>query len=290
MNLMAEILIQVIIAFLAGSLLLGLHRKVMVRVQKRPGPPIVQQLIHSLKFFFKETAIPKTTSKVFYVGIVFILALIWVVGVIAGPVAHDSLLILFGVYAVYKIVEHNAGSSSGSPYGKLSCVRAVLSAATELPLFAAIIFVYLMTGSMNIGEIITYQSVHGPLVFSIPLAALMFFMLIITKSPYSPFGITKDKVLISGFETEHFGFLRGFMLFSESIAWYVLLWVFLTIFFGPLDAVGYLIGMVVISFVTGFINATTPLLSPNHSVMTQITIGAICFFGTIVMIFSGMVV
>ena len=31
MNLMAEILIQVIIAFLAGSLLLGLHRKVMAR-------------------------------------------------------------------------------------------------------------------------------------------------------------------------------------------------------------------------------------------------------------------
>ena len=118
---------------------------------------------------------------------------------------------------------------------------------------------------------------------------IMFFMLIITKSPYSPFAITKDKVLISGFETEHFGFLRGFMLFSESIAWYVLLWVFLTIFFGPLNAVGYLIGMIAITFITGFINATTPLLSPNHSVMTQITIGAICFFGTILMIFTGVV-
>ena len=261
----------------------------MARVQKRPGPPIVQHLIHSLKFFFKETAIPKTVSKVFYIGIVFILALVWIVGVIVGPVAHDSLLILFGVYAVYKIVEHNSGSSSGSPYGKLSCVRAVLSAATELPLFAAIVFVYLVTGTMNIGQIITYQSVHGPLVFSIPLAALMFFMLIITKSPYSPFAITKDKALISGFETEHFGFLRGFMLFSESIAWYVMLWVFLTIFFGPLNAVGYLIGMIAITFVTGFINATTPILSPNHSVMTQITIGAICFFGTILMIFTGVV-
>jgi energy-converting hydrogenase A subunit J len=156
-------------------------------------------------------------------------------------------------------------------------------------LFAAIVFVYLVTGTMNIGEIIAYQSVHGPLVFSIPLAALMFFMLIITKSPYSPFAITKDKVLISGFETEHFGFLRGFMLFSEAIAWYVLLWVFLTIFFGPLTAVGYAVGMIVISFVTGFINATTPLLSPNHSVMTQITIGAICFAGTVLMIFTGVV-
>ncbi len=79
----------------------------------------------------------------FYIGIVVILAIIWVVGVIVGPVTHNSLLILFGVYAVYKIVEHNSGSSSGSPYGKLSCVRAVLSAATELPLFAAIVLVYL---------------------------------------------------------------------------------------------------------------------------------------------------
>lgn len=289
MNLMAEILIQVIIAFVAGSLLLGLHRKIMARVQKRPGPPIVQHLLHSLKFFFKETAFPKTVSKIFYIGIVFILALIWIVGVIVGPVAHNSLLILFGVYAVYKIVEHNSGSSSGSPYGKLSCVRAVLSAATELPLFAAIVFVYLVTGSMNIGEIIAYQSAHGPLVFTVPLAALMFFMLIITKSPYSPFAITKDKALVSGFETEHFGFLRGFMLFSESIAWYVLLWVFLTIFFGTLNAVGYLVGMILITFITAFINATTPILSPNHSVMTQITIGAICFFGTIIMMFGGVI-
>ena len=270
-------------------MLLGLHRKIISRFQKRPGPPIVQHLLHSLKFFFKETAFPKTVSKIFYVGIVFILALVWIVGVIAGPVAHDSLLIIFGVYAVYKIVEHNSGSSSGSPYGILSCVRAVLSAATELPLFAAIVFVYLVTGSMNIGEIISYQSVHCPLFFTIPLAALMFFMLIITKSPYSPFAITKDKALVSGFETEHFGFLRGFMLFSESIAWYVMLWVFLTIFFGPLNAVGYVIGMIVITFITGFINATTPIFSPNHSVMTQITIGAICFFGTIIMLFSGVV-
>ena len=257
---MAEILIQVVIAFLAGSLLLGLHRKIMARVQRRPGPPIIQYLLHSLKFFFKETSIPKTVSKPFYIGIVFILALIWIVGVIVGPVAHNSLLILFGVYAVYKIVEHNSGSSSGSPYGKLSCVRAVLSA-------------------------VAYQSVHGPLIYTIPFAALMFFMLIITKSPYSPFAITKDKALISGFETEHFGLLRGFMHFSESIAWYVMLWVFLTIFFGPLNAVGYLIGMIVITFITGFINATTPILSPNHSVMTQITIGAFCFFATILMIF-----
>ncbi|MCC9261927.1 MAG: NADH-quinone oxidoreductase subunit H [Methanobrevibacter woesei] len=284
MNLMADILINVIIAFLAGSLLLGLHRKVMARVQLRPGPPIIQHLLHSLKFFFKESTFPKNASMPFYVSIVVILAVVWVIGVIAGPVTHDSLLILFGVYAVYKIVEHNAGSSSGSPYGKLSCVRAVLSAATELPLFAAIALVYLVTGTMNIGEIITYQGANGPLVLTIPLAALMFFVLILSKSPYSPFGITKDKTLISGFETEHYGFLRGFIMFSESISWYIMVWLFLTIFFGPLSIIELIIGMILMSVVTGFINAVTPMLNPNHSIMTQITIAVVCIVGTIIMV------
>ena len=64
----------------------------MARVQKRPGPPIIQHLLHSLKFFFKETAFPKTVSMPFYIGIVFILAAIWVVGVIVGPIGFFLLV------------------------------------------------------------------------------------------------------------------------------------------------------------------------------------------------------
>lgn len=284
MNLMANILINVIIAFLGGSLLLGFHRKVMARIQLRPGPPIIQYLLHSLKFFFKETAFPKTASMPFYISIVVILAGIWITGVIVGPVTYGSLLILFGIYAVHKIVEHNAGSSSGSPYGKMSCVRAVFSAAGELPLFAVVAIVFLQTGTMDIGQIVAYQSIHGPLVLSLPLAAVMFFILILTKSPYSPFAITKGKDIISGFETEHYGFLRGFIMFSESIAWYILLWVFLTVFFGPISVIAYLVGMIVITAITAFINATTPMLNPNHSVMAQITVAIVCISGSILMI------
>ena len=77
----------------------------------------------------------------------------------------------------------------------------------------------------------------------------------------------------------------GFIMFSESVSWYVMLWVFLTIFFGPLSPVYYALGMIIITFITGFINAVTPMLNPNHSVMTQITIGAVCFVGTLLMIF-----
>ena len=284
MNLMANIIINVVMAFLLGSLLLGLHRKVMARIQLRPGPPIIQHFLHSLKFFFKESSFPKTAAMPFYIAISCIYGAIWVTAVIVGPITQESLLLIFAIYAIYKIVEHNAGSSSGSPYGKMSCVRAVFSAAAEIPLFAVLAIVFLQTGTMNIGDIIAYQSVHGPLIYSIPLAALMFFILIVSKSPYSPFSITKGKDIVSGFETEHFGVLRGYMMFSESISWYVLLWVFLTVFFGPLSLLWYLMGMVVITALTAIINATTPILNPNHSVMSQISIAIIGIGGSILLL------
>lgn len=280
MNLMLEIIVNVVIAFLMGSLLIGLHRKIMARIQQRPGPPIVQHILHSLKFFFKETTYPKTAAMPFYISITVILCAIWVTGIIIGPVSQGSLFVLFAIYAIHKIVEHNSGSSSGSPYGKLSCVRAVFSAASELPLFAILAFVYLVTGSMIISDIVQYQSVNGPIIFSLPLVALVFFVLLVAKSPYSPYSITKGKDIISGFETEHFGLLRGFIMLSESIAWYVLLWIFLIVFFGPLSLLWTAIGMIVITGIIAVINALTPILNPNHSVMNQITIAITGFVGT----------
>lgn len=284
MNLMLNIIINVIVAFLLGSLLLGLHRKVMARVQLRPGPPIIQYLLHSVKFFFKETGFPKSASVPFYIAIVVIYCGVWITGIIEGPVMKGSLLIIFGIYAIQKITEHNAGSSSGSPYGKLSCVRAVFSASAELPLFASLALIFLKTGTMNIQALTTYQCVNGPLAIQMPFAAFMFFTLIISKSPYNPFSITHAKELISGYETEHYGFLRGFLMFTDSISWYMLLWVFLTVFFGPISLLWTIIAMIIITIITGFISALTPMLNPNHSVMMQITIAVVCIVATIITI------
>ncbi|NYT18150.1 MAG: NADH-ubiquinone oxidoreductase [Methanobacteriales archaeon] len=284
MNLMLNILLNVTIAFLLGSLLFGLQRKVMARIQMRPGPPIIQHLLHTLKFYIKESTFPKTAAMPFYIAIASILCVIWVSAVIVGPVAQGSLLLIFAIYALHKIVEHNAGSSSGSPYGKLSCVRAVFSAAAEVPLFAVLIIIYLKTGTMVLSDITAYQAQNGALLFTIPLAALMFFVLILSKAPYSPFAITKGKDIISGYETEHFGLLRGYLMISESIAWYMLLWIFLTVFLGPLSLLGYLVGMVIISVIVAFINATTPMLNPNHSIMVQVTLAFIGIVGSIILL------
>lgn len=73
-------------------------------------------------------------------------------------------------------------------------------------------------------------------------------------------------------------------MFSESVSWYVMLWVFLTIFWTFISSL-LCLGMIIITFITGFINAVTPMLNPNHSVMTQITIGAVLFCWNTLMIF-----
>ncbi len=256
----------------------------MARIQMRPGPPIIQHLLHTLKFFIKESTFPKTAAMPFYIAITAMLSVIWVAAIIVGPVTQGSLLLIFAIYAIHKIVEHNAGSSSGSPYGKLSCVRAVFSAAAEVPLFAVLIIIYFKAGTMNIAQIISYQAANGPLIYSIPLAAAMFFVLILSKAPYSPFAITKGKDIISGYETEHFGLLRGYLMMSESTAWYMLLWVFLTVFIGGLSPLWYLVGMLALSTIVGFINATTPILNPNHSIMTQVSFALIGIVGSLVLL------
>jgi len=269
MNLMADILLNVFIAFLVGSILLGLYRKVVARIQMRPGPPIIQHFLHLLKFYIKESSFPKTAAMPFYIGIVCILMVIWVSAVIVGPVTQGSLLILIGIYAIHKIVEHNAGSSSGSPYGKLSCVRAVYSAAAEIPLFAVLIMIYAETETMIISDIIMYQAINGPLFYTMPVAALMHFVLLTSNAPSTPFSITKGKDIVSGYETEHFGSLRGYIMISESIRWYMLLWIFITVFIGPANPVLYILGMVGTTAGVAFISATTPLLNPNHSIFLQ---------------------
>jgi energy-converting hydrogenase A subunit J len=113
----------------------------------------------------------------------------------------------------------------------------------------------------------------------------MFFVLLLSKAPYSPFAITKGKDIISGYETEHFGLLRGYLMMSESIAWYMLLWVFLTVFIGGLSPLWYLVGMVALSTIVAFINATTPILNPNHSIMMQVSFAIIGIVGSLVLLF-----
>ena len=257
-----------------GLLLLGIHRKVIARIQRRPGPPVWQEILHMFKFSFKSTWIPATASDTLFVGIVLVAIGIWSAALFI-VLAGGSILIIFGIYMLHKIVEHGFGLSSGSPYGKFGGVRSVISAASEIPLFVSIAVIAFFTGSLELSEIITYQAIHGPLLFIVPLSAFAMYLVILSKMPSGPFSIVESKEIVSGYKTEHFGVWRAGLEVSNGLKTYVLLFMFLAVFIGWLPFWVLIIGMILLVVSLSFACALCPMLSPFDSVTIQIIITGI---------------
>ncbi|MDT8358090.1 MAG: NADH-quinone oxidoreductase subunit H [Methanomicrobiaceae archaeon] len=257
-----------IFAVLYGLLLLGIHRKLIARIQRRPGPPIWQEILHMLKFSFKSTWVPRTASATLFVSVVMVAIGIWVAAfflVLAG----ESILLLFGIYMLHKIVEHGFGLSSGSPYGKFGGVRSVISAASEIPLFVTIVAVFYFTRSLMISDLVAFQAAEGPLLLLVPPAAIAMYLVILSKMPFGPFSIVESKELVSGYKTEHFGVWRAGLEVCNGLKTYVLLYAFVLIFIGQLPFVWMLALMLGILVSLSFVCALCPMLSPFDSVTVQ---------------------
>jgi energy-converting hydrogenase A subunit J len=257
-----------VFAIFFGLLLLGIHRKVIARIQQRPGPPVWQEILHMLKFSFKSTWIPVTASDTMFVAVVLIAIGIWTAAFFV-VLAGGSLLILFGIYMLHKVVEHGFGLSSGSPYGKFGGVRSVISAASEIPLFVSVAGIALFTKSLDIADIIDYQAVNGPLLWVVPLSAVAMYLVILSKMPFGPFSIVESKELVSGYKTEHFGVWRAGLEVCNGLKTYVLLMAFVIIFIGALPIWWLLLAMVVLIITYSFVCALTPMLAPFDSVTVQ---------------------
>ncbi|MDN7023335.1 NADH-ubiquinone oxidoreductase [Methanoculleus sp. FWC-SCC1] len=267
-----------IFALFIGLLFHGIHRKVIARVQGRPGPPIWQEILHTLKFSFKETWIPKTASQTLFVAVVLVAIGIWSAALFI-LLSGGSILLLFGIYLLHKIVEHGLGLSSGSPYGKFGAIRSVISAASELPLFATVGLIYFFTHSLMLSDIIAYQQVHGPLLIAAFPAAIAMYLVILSKLHYSPFAIIEAKEIVSGNMTEHFGIWRAGLEVGYAIKTYVLLYAFVLIFIGQLPLLAALLLMLLILVSLSFICAVSPMLSPYDTVTVQsLVTGAIAVY------------
>jgi energy-converting hydrogenase A subunit J len=259
---------QLILATFTGLLLLGIHRKVIARIQRRPGPPVWQEILHMLKFSFKSTWIPATASTVLFGGVVLVAIGIWTAAFFV-LLTGGSLLVIFGIYMLHKIVEHGFGLSSGSPYGKFGVVRSVISAASEIPLFVSVAAIAIFTRSFDISDIVAYQTVHGPLMFIAFPAAVAMYIVILSKMPFGPFSIVESKELVSGYKTEHFGVWRAGLEVCNGLKTTVLLATFLMVFVGQLPILWLAAGMLVLVVSLSFACALTPMLSPFDSVTVQ---------------------
>jgi NADH-quinone oxidoreductase subunit H len=256
---------QALVAFIVINLsLVGVayviyfERKVAAAMQGRIGPNragpvgLLQSFADLLKMLKKEDTTPKDSDKVvfFIAPIVGVFTMLGALAVIPfGPPANlpggieifglklnwfisqinvGALLILalssLGVYGIIM-----AGWGSNSKYALLGGLRASAQVISyEITLGISLIGVFLLTGSLNLSEIVLAQyprvaGTLGPvgtpgiwLILLQPIGFIIFFISAIAEMSRIPFDLTEAEAeLVSGYHTEYSGMRFGLFQLTE---------------------------------------------------------------------------
>lgn len=213
-----EILIVLLPVLLAVAFMTIIERKVLAATQRRVGPNkvgyygVLQPFADALKLIVKETVIPAhSTKSLFYlapiISLIFSLLGWGVIPFGAGLAISDfSLGILYslaisslGVYGVLF-----AGWSANSKYAFLGSLRSTSQMISyELVLSATILCVILLTGTLNITQIVEYQQSVWFIVPLLPVF-IIFFISALAETNRTPFDLPEaESELVAGFFTEH---------------------------------------------------------------------------------------
>lgn len=230
-----------------GLLLSGIDRKVLSRIQRRVGPPIVQPFYDFFKLMGKETIIPHHANRTVYlwapvVGMVSLavtMLFIPICGFSAFSGTADLLVVLYllTIPAVCLIV---GGSASGSPFAGVGISREMVAMMSyELPLVLVLLSVARQVGSLSLQDIAAYQAANGCLLFhwSMIPAALALLLVIPAEAGCHPFDVAEAETEIcEGPLAEYSGAPLGVFKLNHAMKLFVLTALFCALFLGGITS------------------------------------------------------
>ncbi|WP_443747611.1 NADH-quinone oxidoreductase subunit NuoH [Asticcacaulis solisilvae] len=225
-----ETLAVIVGVMVSLAFLLWGDRKVWAGVQMRKGPNVVgpfglmQSFADFFKFVLKEVIIPAGADKpVFLLAplISFVLAFVaWAVIPFApGWVVSNSnvgILYLLGISSlgVYGIIM--GGWASNSKYPFLGGLRSAAQMVSyEVSIGFILVTVILLTGSMNLSDIVTHQQGgvwnwnvvgggHWQLLLIMPFVMVMFYISALAETNRPPFDLPDaESELVAGYQVEY---------------------------------------------------------------------------------------
>ena len=244
------------ICLVSASVLVYAERKVSAFIQNRPGPNRVgpggflQPFADVFKLVLKENIEPEASHKFIHslAPVIMVIIAMTVPAVIPfarGVVIADVSVGVLVVLALTSISVYGvtlAGWSSNSKYSLLGGLRSAAQMISyELSMGLAVVSVVIITGSLNLTEIVEFQKSGGAILgwnaIRNPIGALIFIITAFAETNRTPFDLPEaEQELVGGYHTEYSGMKFGMFFLAEYVNWFVASFVIVTLFFG-----GYLL-------------------------------------------------
>lgn len=208
------------------------ERRLLARFQVRRGPNrvgpfgLLQPLADAIKMMQKETVIPRGADRFLYFlppVIVFIpLMLLWGAVPWAPKMTYVDInvgvLYLVAVTSLTTLAIFLAGWSSNNHYALLGAMRTVaMMVSYEIPISISLLTIVLLTGSLQLTDIVRWQGEHNAWFgVLLPLALFTFFFSSTAELNRSPNDIAEaESEIVAGYYTEYSGMKMGLYLAGE---------------------------------------------------------------------------
>ncbi len=259
----------------AGILLAGIDRKLVARMQRRVGPPVLQPLYDFFKLLGKETIVPRTANKTMFLwapvlgfaSLIVTALFIPVFGFQAVGGTADIVVVLY-LLTIPAVSLMMGGSASGSPYAGVGMSREMVSImAYELPLVLVILALGRKVGlgtasgiSFSLSSLAQFQAAEGPMIFqwSMIPAAIAMLCVVPCEVGNHPFDVAEAETEIcEGILVEYSGAPLAVYKMSHYVKMFIMSALFSAMFLGgagtgilAVDALIFLVECVVVTIIS----------------------------------------
>ena len=259
--LLALIFLLVILAFVCYAILA--ERKVLGFMQNRHGPNqvggkwgLLQTAADVAKLLLKEDIIPKLADKpLFIIAPVIAFAPAFMV-LAAIPFTDKFQFADIGIGLIYYMALSGmtivgivtGGWASNNKYALLGGLRAGAQMVSyEIPLVMSVVGVILLSGSLNLNDIVETQA-NGWFILLQPIGFIVFFIAATAELNRVPFDLPEsESELVAGFHVEYSGFRWAFFMLAEYVYLFAMCALITVVFLGgwlPLPFLGFIPGAV----------------------------------------------
>ena len=288
-----------------GVLMAGIDRKLVARMQRRVGPPILQPWYDFVKCCAKETIIPRCAKKAIFIGAPYLgLACLIVIALFIPVGSYGSaftagadLVVILYLLTIAGVTLIIGASSTGSPYAGVGLSREMVAMISyELPFVLVLLAVGRVAGAdsglgctFSLSTIAAYQAANGPLIahWALIPAAIAMLLVIPCEVGSHPFDIAEAETEIcEGALAEYSGHPLGVFRLSHYVKMYIMTALFCAMFLGGITVglagtVGVVIDVLIFLVLCGvvsFICMTLP-----HAVCARLRVEQVFkFYWTVV--------